>query len=166
MATPEYGLSPPLNARRDFPWICERIFAHGAVAISNINALPPTAAVDRASFEANGYKAVLMLPLLAGERLIGALAFGSFAERAWPEESISNLRLLSEVLANALARRRIDDALMRSEVMKSAILDSLASGVAVIDADGYLLNVNTHWTRLAEESRVMPYAPIREGTRF
>jgi len=163
---PGYGLSPPLMARRDFPWTCERIFAHGAVAISDIAMLPPAAAVDRASFEANGYKAVLVLPLLAGERLIGALAFVSFAERAWPDESISNLRLLSEVLANALARRRIDDALMRSEVMKSAILDSLASGVAVIDADGYLLNVNTHWTRLAEESRIMPYAPIREGDQI
>ena len=104
-----------------------------------------------------------MLPLLAGERLIGALAFASFAERAWPEESIANLRLLSEVFANALARRRIDDALMRSEVMKSAILDSLTSGVAVIDADGRLLNVNTNWIRLAEESRVMPFVPIREG---
>lgn len=162
---PEYGLSPPLIARRDFPWICERIFAHGTVAISNVRALPRAAAVDRSSFEANGYKAVLVLPLLAGERLIGALEFASFTERAWPEESITNLRLLSEVLANALARRRIDDALMRSEVMKSAILDSLTSGVAVIDTDGHLLNVNTNWIRVADESRVMPFVPIREGDK-
>jgi len=162
---PEHGLSPPLIARRDFPWICERIFAHDTVAISDVTALPRAAAVDRSSFEANGYKAVLMLPLLAGERLIGALAFASFAERAWPEESITNLRLLSEVLANALARRRIDDALMRSEVMKSAILDSLTSGVAVIDADGCLLNVNTNWIRVADESQVMPFVPIREGDK-
>ena len=160
---PGFGSAPSVAVKRYYPWIFSRILARSPLAVPSLEAMPPDAAQDRSSLQAQGYKAVLVVPLLAGERLIGALAFGSATERAWPEEVIANLRLLSEVLANALARRQIDDALIGSEVMKSAILDSLTSGVAVIDADGCLLNLNTNWTRLAEESRVIPYVPIREG---
>jgi signal transduction histidine kinase len=160
---PEFGHSSAVVVKRDFPWILDHIVSRKPVAVCSLNALPREAATDRASLEAHGYKAVLVVPLIAGNGLIGALAFGSAAERAWPEEAVANLRLLSEVLANALARRRTDDELMRSEVMKSAILDSLASGVAVIDAEGCLLKVNTTWIPMAEESRVMPFVSVREG---
>ena len=160
---PGFGQSPPAGIARDYPWIVSRIVAHSPLVLSSLKALPSEAAHDRLSLEAHGYNSMLVLPLLAGERLVGALTFGASVERPWSEEEIANLRLLSEVLANALARRQVDDALMGSEVMKSAILDSLTSGVAVIDNEGRLLNLNTNWTRLAEESGVIPYVPIREG---
>ena len=161
--SPGFGPLSPTVITRDYPWIVSRIQAQTPLALRSLRALPPEAAHDRLSLESHGYNALLVLPLLAGERLVGALTFGAIVERAWSEEEIANLRLLSEVLANALARRQVDDALIGSEVMKSAILDSLTSGVAVIDNEGRLLNLNTNWTRLAEESGVIPYVPIREG---
>jgi hypothetical protein len=42
----------------------------------------------------------------------------------------ANLWLVGEVLAGALRRKRSEDALVKSELMKSAILQSLTSGVA------------------------------------
>jgi signal transduction histidine kinase/integral membrane sensor domain MASE1 len=161
--SPGFGPSVPTVITRDYPWIVSRIESQSPLALRSLRALPPEAAHDRLSLESHGYNALLVLPLLAGERLVGALTFGAIVERDWSEDEIANLRLLSEVLANALARRQVDDALMGSEVMKSAILDSLTSGVAVIDNEGRLLNLNTNWTRLAEESGVIPYVPIREG---
>ena len=62
------------------------------------------------------------------------------------------LRLVAEVLANALARKQTEDALRASESMKSSILHSLRSGVAVVDRDGCVLALNENWARLAEES--------------
>ena len=59
---------------------------------------------------------------------------------------------MAEVLANALARKQTEDALRASEAMKSSILQSLRSGVAVVDRDGRVLALNHNWTRLAEES--------------
>ena len=103
------------------------------------------------------------MPMLAGEELVGALAFGAANERAWPEELVANLRLMSDVLANALVRRRADDALRASEDMKSAILDSLTKGVAVIDAEGRLVTANANWTRYAEASRFVPRQEIQQG---
>ena len=56
------------------------------------------------------------------------------------------------MLANALARKQTEDALRASETMKSSILHSLRSGVAVVDRDGTVLALNENWTRLANES--------------
>ena len=58
------------------------------------------------------------------------------AERDWPEPLVRRLRLVGEVFASALARKEVEEALRASERMKSAILASLPSGVAVLDRRG------------------------------
>ena len=80
------------------------------------------------------------------------MAFASAHRREWPDELVRRLRLVAEVLANALARKQTEDAIRASEAMKSSILHSLRSGVAVVDRDGLVLAVNDTWTKLARES--------------
>ena len=46
--------------------------------------------------------------------------------------------------------RRAEEALRASELMKSAILASLTSGVAVLDQGGGIVAVNESWARLAQ----------------
>ena len=64
---------------------------------------------------------------MAGDRVLGGLTFGrvGIVDGAWPEALVQRLRLAAEVLASALARKRSEDALRASELMKSAILASL-----------------------------------------
>jgi len=155
--------APPVALKEDFPWIVDRLLSHASVIVPNVDALPVEAVRDRSSLKTHGFSALLVMPMLAGDRLVGALAFETVANRVWHDELVTYVRLMSEVLANALARRQTDDALRASEVMKSAILDSLTSGVAVIDADAYLVDVNEHWTTLIQESRVMSYLHMRPG---
>lgn len=155
--------APPIALQQDFPWILGRILSHASVILPELDALPVEAVRDRASLQAQGFNALLVMPLLAGDRLVGALAFGTVANRIWRDELVTYVRLMSEVLANVLARRQTDDALRASEMMKSAILNSLTSGVAVIDPKACLLDVNEHWTTVIEESRVMSYLHLRPG---
>jgi signal transduction histidine kinase len=155
--------APPLALQQDLPWIFGRILSHASVILPELDALPVEAVRDRSSLRTQGSNAVLFIPMLAGDRLVGALAFGTVANRVWQNELVTYVRLMSEVLANVLARRQTDDALRASEVMKFAILDSLTSGVAVIDAKACLLDVNENWTTLVEESRVMRYLHLRQG---
>ena len=160
---PGPGDAPPIVFSRDFPWIVSRVVARQPVIVPRLSALPVDAVRDRDSLIGQGYNALLVMPLLAGEHLVGALAFGAVAEHVWTDEVIGNLSLMSEVMANALARRQTGDKLRASEMLKSGILDSLTSGVAVIDADGLLLDVNANWPRLVEASRILPYADLRVG---
>jgi signal transduction histidine kinase len=91
------------------------------------------------------------MPLVAGDQVLGALTFITIAERAWPDEVVHQLRIIAQVFANALARKKMEDALRASELMKSAILASLTSSVAVLDREGWIVAVNENWTRSAHE---------------
>lgn len=85
------------------------------------------------------------IPLVGEGELLGALTFSSFRE---PPDAMlvpANAWLIGEVLAAALRRKLSEDALRKSEGMKSAILQSLTTGVAVIDRRGHLLQVNGRW---------------------
>ena len=58
---------------------------------------------------------------------------------------LAQIRIVAELLANALGRMRVDDALRSSESMKTAILSSLSSRVAVLDRNGVIIAVNDRW---------------------
>jgi signal transduction histidine kinase/integral membrane sensor domain MASE1 len=85
------------------------------------------------------------IPLVGEGQPLGALAFSSLREQPRGAMLSANLWLVGEVLAGALRRKRSEDALVKSELMKSAILQSLTSGVAVIDRAGYVLQLNARW---------------------
>ena len=148
---------------RDFPWSLRLLQKSQSVIVSSSRDLPSDAGVDLQSMERYGYKAMLVLPIVSGQRALGALAFGAAEERPWPNETVTQLRLVAEVLANALARKQTEDALRASETMKSSILHSLRSGVAVVDREGAVLALNENWTRFANESGE---APVEVGDRL
>jgi signal transduction histidine kinase/integral membrane sensor domain MASE1 len=97
---------------------------------------PSLASHDRV----NGWDVLssLTLPLVTGRRVLGALALATTTStRRWPHDLVKRMQVLSAVLATALARKETEDALRASESMKSAILDSLTSHVAVVDRAGF-----------------------------
>ena len=87
------------------------------------------------------------VPLVGEEQTLGALAFSSCHRGAWSTELLGNAQLVAEVLASAVRRKQAEDALRASELMKSAILQSFPSGVAVIDRSGALMQCNEQWLR-------------------
>ncbi len=151
--------SPPEDfvVARDFPWAVSLMLERRVLDFPNEDAFPPdAAATDRATLRALGFKAGLALPLAGNQAFLGVLACASNTERQWPDELRSRLRLISEVMTNVLLRKQTEDALRRSELMKSAILQSLATGVAVVDRLGTIVALNESWSRLARESGVVP----------
>ncbi len=97
------------------------------------------------SLQAYEVRAGGAIPLVGEGQPLGALAFSSLREQPRSPMLSANLWLVGEVLAGALRRKRSEDALVKSELMKSAILQSLTSGVAVIDRAGYVLQLNARW---------------------
>ena len=143
-------LPPRGIASQDFPWAHRRLLGEQNVVFGSLDELPAEAAHDRGSFQRLGSKSNLIIPLVAGGRVLGALAFVTVtAERTWSEGLVHRLRLIAEVFANALARKEAEDALRTSELMKSAILASLTSSVTVLDRQGQIVAVNDSWLRFA-----------------
>jgi signal transduction histidine kinase len=118
-----------------------------------------SALVSPTSDQSATFRAGGAIPLIGEGQPLGALAFGSIGGPLHAAPLSANLRLLGEVLAGALGRKRSEDALVQSEVMKSAILQSLSSGVAVIDRAGYVLQLNARWL----SARGCPWIDVRVG---
>jgi signal transduction histidine kinase len=158
---PGVGPAPRVYASRDFPWITSQILRELPVAFSRPDELPPEAVGDAETFRRRGVRSNLAIPMVAGGRVLGSLAFVTLTvERAWTDELVQRLRLVGEVFANALAQKEAEDTVRGSELMKSAILASLSSNVAVLDRQGRIVTVNDSWMRFARENDGIPEAGV------
>jgi formate hydrogenlyase transcriptional activator len=74
--------------------------------------LPPEAVAEAEYIQRTGLHSHLSIPLRIGGRIIGAIAFAAFKQtRAWPDDLIARLKLVGEVFAHAIARKREQEKL-------------------------------------------------------
>ena len=121
--------------RDDEPLLVER----SAAGVSGNGGRPPA-------------RADLVIPLVTSGHVLGGLVFDAITLSPREREYlVPGLRVVAEVFAGALARKEAEDALRASEGMKTAILTSLSTGVAVLDREGCILAVNESWNRFTRE---------------
>ena len=112
---PSGSLSPPerMNGYDFFPWITQKVLGGETVIFSKMTDIPPEAARDRENLLAYGTKSDVIVPLSVGEgAVLGMLTFAVMhEERSWPETVVKGFRLIAQVFANALERKRIDSRL-------------------------------------------------------
>jgi len=125
---------PSVPLTKMFPWGFLRMRSGHVVRFSSPDELPEEAATDKESFRRWGPKSNVTLPLTVGGELVGGLSFGALtAERQWPDNLVNRLRLVAEVFATALARRRSEEALRASEERLNLALDSAGAGLWSMD---------------------------------
>jgi PAS domain S-box-containing protein len=124
-----------MRASEYFPWTLELMRSGKTLVLESLDDLPPEAAQDREVRRQLGIRSALTFPLAVGrESVVGALTFNTMrAERTWPEPIVSRLRVIAEVFANALARKRSDQRLRESEERLTLAADSAGAGLWSID---------------------------------
>jgi transcriptional regulator with GAF, ATPase, and Fis domain len=103
----------PMDAQEYFPWCLRQLLAGKVIAVSSVEELPPEAARDQEVWRHFGIKTTLTIPLSAGGGpVIGALSFNDMKkERPWPEALVKRLQLVAQIFANALMRKRSEEAI-------------------------------------------------------
>jgi formate hydrogenlyase transcriptional activator len=102
--------------------------------VSRYDDVPPEAAVDRATHAAMGVRSTFNIPIAIGTDLRYIMTIDALRqEMDWPASYVPRLQLLGEIFANAVERRRIDDALRGSEARLA--LATLCAGVGAWDLD-------------------------------
>jgi len=118
----------PKPLTESYPWAMQRIWANRAVAVSRLEDLPPSAAVDKASWRRAGTKASLIMPMHVAGKIVGAIAFGCLrSERAWPEEFVDRVRVLATIFGNALAHKRACEELGAAIEFEQTVSDVLGT---------------------------------------
>jgi PAS domain S-box-containing protein len=135
-----------LVEKKSFPWVASRLQAGHVVAAARLDDLPATAETDRRTLVALGTRSFVAVPLIIEGVVAGALAFSSTrAERAWPDELAQRLRLLAEIFANALARRRAASAARESEDRFRLLADTAPLMIWMSEPDGRRTYFSRRW---------------------
>lgn len=166
---PQIAALPALPVS-DCPWWIENLNQSEIIHVPSVADLPPEAAAEKTLLEAQGILSLIGVPLVYGGSLLGFVGFDLLrTTKTWPEECITILRLVGDILANAIAHQRFQRELQdREQSLRKlneititaidsndlgAMLDLLAGRMSeLIDADGCFL---TLWD---EQSKVVTLA--------
>jgi PAS domain S-box-containing protein len=154
---------PPVELREDaltiFPWVTARLRRSETVVIPSVDDMPAEAAQDQAMFRQIGTQATVVIPLLAGGAVSGALSFASMrTRRTWPEALVKRFHLIAQVFASALARKQAELRLRESEARLS--LAAAAGGAGLWEID---LPSGRAWGS-PEASALYEFSPSEEMT--
>jgi transcriptional regulator with GAF, ATPase, and Fis domain len=107
------GVEPAEPSTGSLPWFIRTLATGNVIVMSRLpDDLPPAAEAERAYVRAVGMKSNLTVPIAVGGRYMCALATGAFDDyRTWDEETIDRVRLVGQILANAVHRKRTEEQL-------------------------------------------------------
>ena len=117
-------------------WATMKVLNGEELIWAKISDLPEEAHDYKVWLRKNGPKSQVALPIRFGDSIIGGIMFGKFrAARDWPPLILQHLRLVAQVFANGLERKRVESELLkaRSELAaasSSTMMGELAASIA------------------------------------
>lgn len=135
------GVEPEIENLQELPtehfsWWMKLFLRFENAYVPAVRDLPLDDESPREFLESQGIQALVAVPLLHGSRLLGFLGFDSVhCSRTWDERELTLLRLVGDILANAIHRRRANRRLAETEAelrmsQKLEALGRLAGGIA------------------------------------
>ncbi len=126
-----------------FPWAAQRLRRLDGIAVYSVTELGKDAAVDQAVFRRQQIKSIILLPMAVGGELVGFLGFDSTRmEMRWTQDAISLLNIVGTIFADALQRKRTEDAMRKEASFTSALLNSSGVIFIVLDNAGRIVRFN------------------------
>jgi len=115
--------TPPGPAPSQLSWFHDKLRAGEIFVVQNpADDLPREAINENEYFQRKGIHSYLSIPLRIGGLIVGANSFAALrATRTWPEDLITRLKLVGEVFAQALARKREQEKLLSAMAEISAL---------------------------------------------
>lgn len=140
-------VSPPASfVSADFAWTLKTLASGRTVRARTIHHLPQCATHDKKAYTRLGVKSLAMIPLEVGRWVLGGMLFATVkAERVWSDELVSRLRLVSQIIANALKRKRIAGALRNSEELFQVMAETAPVMIWMSGMDRGCTHFNEKW---------------------
>ena len=134
------GSRPPperMNVKDFFPWSARKTLGGETLAISKMSDLPAKAGRDREMFDRYGTRSVVVVPLsVGGGKAFGLLTFAVMREeRDWSETVVQQFKLIAQIFANALVRKRTEQDLRESAAKLSIATDAAGAGLWIMELE-------------------------------
>lgn len=97
-------------------WEFKQLRGQNVLAINKVSELPPMASDLRAIMSLLNITSLLVVPISYEDKFYGALGFTSEKSQLyWSEDVLSLLKILGQVFANALERKKVEESLIEQE---------------------------------------------------
>jgi len=117
------------------PWWTAKLRRDEVIHVPRVADLPPEAQVAKAVLEGLGIKSALAVPMFHGKKILGFLGLDMVRrDKTWTQDVISLLRVVADIFANALHRKRTEAALRQSEEQFRQIAENVRHGMWIQDA--------------------------------
>ena len=134
-------LPGPIPAWGD--WFVTELRSGRTVVIRSYEDFPPEAAAAAKYYRRVGLRFQLVIPLPVGGRTVASIGLSAFRPtREWPDDFIARVRVIGEVMAQALLRKRSEAALRASEERWRSIFETSALGITIFDQDLHYIAAN------------------------
>jgi len=126
------------------PWWMARLRANEVIDIQRVADMPPEASLEKELLEVQSIKSVLVVPIRLQNRLIGFLGFDSVRQsHSWPKYNITLIRMMADIFANALERKRTETMLIESEENYRTFFDTIGDMIFVSNTEGQIVYANS-----------------------
>ncbi|MBN1833313.1 MAG: PAS domain S-box protein, partial [Deltaproteobacteria bacterium] len=106
-------------------------------------------------------KSAIIVPFSIGNKVIGCISFSSYREEhKWPDDAVRRIKLIGEIIANAILRIRTLKALLEEmdrrkkiEERYTSIIETANVGFWIADWNQNILVVNDEYCRMSGYSR-------------
>ena len=117
-------------------WYLDQLRVDKTVRVRSIDDLPPEAIEETEYFRQSGIRSSVGILLHVGGRIVGFINFSAFRSAPeWPDDLIARLKIVGEVMAQALVRERSQDTLRAtqsklSDITRLTTMHALTASIA------------------------------------
>ena len=135
------GVSPQIDNLKklpvtEFPWWMKKLHKGEVIQIEDVSKVPAEAKSEREVLERQQIKSLLVLPLTIGGKPGGFVGFDNVIRTVtWGDDDLALLRVASEIMGNALERKKAEEALKQSEHSYRVLFESTLDGLIVMDIE-------------------------------
>lgn len=129
----------------DLEWCTRQGLSNKEVILMDVSQLPKGANAPKSILEDRGIASSLSVPLEASGCVVGVLAFNSVDRgMEWSRPMVERCRMLGQVFAGALLRKRAEHALTISERIKDLILSFHGVHLVLLNREGTVVGVRNY----------------------
>lgn len=136
------------------PWWMDKLNRFETIHIPNVSDLQEEAAAEKEILEAQEIKSLIVVPLVSLNKLLGFIGFDSVVEqKIWAEEDILLLKMLGEIIVNAINKINAESALRENEEKLRTLFNTSIEGICLTNENDKIILVNPRMEEMMGYSR-------------
>ena len=154
------GIEPQIHRLQNIsldsalPFFARIIRSRQVFHVPRVADLTEEAEVEKREFEYEKIQSLVCVPIICRDKLVGFLGFDSVKKtKDWPMDVIALLKIVGEMIGNAIVRKQEEEALRASEERYKTILEDIEDGYFEVNLAGDLTFFNDSLCRMLGYSR-------------